>query len=195
MRLILASSSPRRRELLELAGLNFSVYAPDCDESNAKGLAPETAAATTAKKKAAAAVAVFPDDIVIGADTIVVVDGKALGKPGGAEDAKSMLHMLSGRKHSVFTGVCVFYGGQSAVFCEKTDVLFYELTDFEINEYISTGEPFDKAGAYGIQGRGALFVRRIDGDYYNVVGLPLARLVRLLRTVCGADNQLARPQN
>lgn len=180
MGLILASASPRRRELMELAGLKFKVCVSDCDESVPESLSPDEAAVEAARRKAFAVAERFPEDTVIGADTIVVIDGTILGKPNDGQDAVSMLQRLSGRTHSVYTGVCVVFGGKAHSFCEKTDVTFYSLTDGEINDYVATGEPADKAGAYGIQGKGSLLVKTVSGDYYNVVGLPIAGLVRLL---------------
>ncbi len=180
MGLILASASPRRRELMALAGLEFRVCVSDCDESVPDCLSPGEAAVDTARRKAFAVADRFPEDTVIGADTIVVIDGAILGKPKDGRDAASMLRRLSGRTHSVYTGVCVVSGGEAHSFCEKTDVTFYRLTEDEINGYIATGEPADKAGAYGIQGKGSLLVKSISGDYFNVVGLPISVLVRLL---------------
>ena len=180
MGLILASASPRRRELLTLAGLDFTVYASDCDESVPDSLTPPEAAVEIARRKASAVAEKYPDDTVVGAVTIVVIDDTILGKPKDAREAASMLKRLSGRTHCVYTGVCVVSDGTANSFFEKTDVTFYVLSDGEIDDYIATGEPMDKAGAYGIQGRGALLVKGICGDYFNVVGLPLARLVRML---------------
>lgn len=181
MGLILASASPRRRALLALAGLEFTVCVPDCDESVPAGLSPSEAAVEVAKRKARAVAESYPSDTVIGADTTVVTDGDVLGKPADARAAAAMLKRLSGGTHSVLTGVCILTGGKEDCFCARTDVTFYALSDGEINAYVATGEPTDKAGAYGIQGRGALLVKKIDGDYFNVVGLPLAELVRRLR--------------
>ncbi len=183
MGLILASASPRRRELLKLAGLDFTVCVSDCDESVPESLSPPEAVAEIAGRKALAVAANYPEDTVIGADTIVVVDGIILGKPKDAGDAADMLKRLSDRTHSVYTGVCVVSGSAEKRFIEITDVTFYALTDAEIDKYVATGEPTDKAGAYGIQGRGALLVKEICGDYFNVVGLPLARLVRVLNGI------------
>ena len=134
-----------------------------------------------AMKKAYATFYSEKDDIIIGADTVVVCDGKALGKPQDKEQAADMLRMLSGKTHSVYTGVCLLRNGESECFCSKTDVTFYQLDESTIDWYVNTNEPMDKAGAYGIQGKGALLVEKIDGDYYNVVGLPIAKLNRKLK--------------
>ena len=134
-----------------------------------------------AMKKAYATFYSEKDDIIIGADTVVVCDGKALGKHQDKEQAADMLRMLSGKTHSVYTGVCLLRNGESECFCSKTDVTFYQLDESTIDWYVNTNEPMDKAGAYGIQGKGALLVEKIDGDYYNVVGLPIAKLNRKLK--------------
>ena len=181
--IILASNSPRRRELLQLTGLEYIVKVADCDETSVH-TDPEKMAMEIALKKANA-VACDENDIVIGADTIVVIDGKALGKPKDREDAKAMMRALSGRVHSVYTGVCVRNKGEDHCFCSKTDVKFYDLDESTIEWYVSTGEPMDKAGSYGIQGKGALLVEKINGDYYNVVGLPIARVNHKLRELIG----------
>jgi len=179
MEIILASKSPRRRELMELLGLPFTVRAAEVDETLAP-CPPEEAVALLSRKKAEAARETL-DEVVIGADTIVVVDGKILGKPADATDAFRMLRQLSGRRHQVMTGVTVLLGGQCVSVTEVTEVSFRPLTDGEIRRYIATGEPMDKAGSYGIQTGGALFVDGINGDYYNVVGLPVCRLNRILK--------------
>lgn len=180
MKLILASASPRRREILKNAGYEFEVITADADETLPPDIAPEKAVKYLAELKNSA-VAQNNDGIIISADTVVAVEGKILGKPSDEKDAENMLKMLSGRTHSVFTGVCISLGNKKTVFCEKTDVTFFDLSEKEILDYIKTGEPMDKAGAYGIQGRGALLVEKINGDYFNVVGLPIARLSRALK--------------
>ena len=180
MKLILASASPRRREILKNAGYSFRVVTSDADEALPDGITPAKAVKLLAKIKNEA-IKSKPDETVVSADTIVVCEGKILGKPKNEKDAFKMLKTLSGRKHSVYTGVCIRKGGKIKTFYEKTAVYFYELSDSEIREYIATGEPMDKAGAYGIQCKGATLVRKIDGDYFNVVGLPIARLVRELK--------------
>ncbi|MDR2647261.1 MAG: Maf family protein [Oscillospiraceae bacterium] len=178
MKYILASASPRRKELLAMAGLEFDVYAPQTDESFAEGTPPEDAVQLIAAKKAARVALLFPEDCVIAADTIVTIDGAILGKPKDHADAARMLRLLSSRTHQVVTGVCLRLGGLKRVFAQTTDVTFYPLSEDEIEAYIQTGECADKAGAYAIQGRGGLFAARLTGDYYNVVGLPIARLTR-----------------
>lgn len=177
--LILASASPRRRELLAAITPNFEVRTSGVDESPFAALAPEEAVQALSRAKAAPFVS--PGDVVIGADTIVVLDGEILGKPKDEADAAAMLGRLSGRKHTVMTGVTIATPEKSDTFCQKTDVWFYELTKDEIAAYIKSGEPMDKAGAYGIQGRARLFVEKIDGDFYSVVGLPVGALYQRLK--------------
>ena len=182
-RIILASSSPRRKELLTQIGLSFTVYPADVDESILEGERPEAYASRLALDKARAAAERAGDGIVIAADTIVVVNGSVLGKPADATDARRMLHLLSGKEHSVVTGLAVFDAstGRSIVRTSVTKVVFRDLSQREIDAYVATGEPLDKAGAYGIQERGALLVERIEGCYSNVVGLPLSLLGEMLR--------------
>lgn len=179
MKLILASASPRRREILKNAGFEFEVKTSEADETLPEGISPEEAVQYLAKIKNEV-IEADKNTTVISADTIVVCDGRILGKPKDETDAFNMLRTLSGREHFVYTGVCIRKGEKKTVFFEKTAVYFYELSDREISDYIATDEPTDKAGAYGIQGKGAVLVRKIDGDYFNVVGLPIARLVREL---------------
>ena len=183
MKIILASRSPRRRELLERVGLKeFQVVSPDVDERVGPGLSPARMVEELSLRKArAAAGKAGPEDVVIAADTVVALDGKALGKPRDREDAFAMLSALSGREHRVYTGVSVLRGGRAATEHEETAVAFRALAPGEIWGYIATGEPMDKAGAYGIQGIGALLVSGIRGDYCNVMGLPVFRLGRMLR--------------
>lgn len=177
--IILASKSPRRKELLSFITTDFSVKSADVDETLPQGITPDKAVEYLSKIKAEP----FKNenDIVIGADTVVALDGKILGKPRDAADAFVTLKMLSGREHSVFTGVSVIKGEKIETFSVQTKVKMFELTDEEIEEYIATDEPFDKAGSYGIQGKGSLLVEKIDGDYFNVVGLPISRLNRVLK--------------
>ena len=182
--IILASASPRRRQLLGQI-CSFEVRPTDCDESCAI-TAPDELVCELSRRKALACQA-GADDIVIGADTVVAIDGEILGKPEDPEDAKAMLAKLSGRTHSVYTGVTVTAKGQVHTFCERTDVTFFELTPQLIDWYVSTNEPLDKAGAYGIQEKGCVLVKGISGDYFNVVGLPVARLYRILNTIGGTD--------
>lgn len=176
--IILASKSPRRKELLSLITTEFEVRSADADETLPEGISPSDAVCYLSKIKAQ------PlnngEDIVIGADTVVALDGMILGKPSDDDDARRMLSMLSGREHSVFTGVTVIKGEKSCTFYCETKVHFYPLSKKEIDDYIATGECSDKAGAYGIQGYGSLLVEKIDGDYFNVVGLPVSRLYREL---------------
>lgn len=178
-RVILASASPRRRELLALIGIEHEVLPANIDESYLAGETPRRHAERLAREKASAADA--PDAVTIGSDTIVVVDGDVLGKPRDRAQAAQMLRRLSGRSHVVFTGVAVRWRGQLASGVEEVGVTFRSLADTEIERYIDTGEPMDKAGAYGIQGFGATIVDRVDGDYFAVMGLSLNRLVRLFR--------------
>jgi septum formation protein len=179
-RLILASSSPRRKELLSYALLPFDVYPSQIKEVMDPGLTAEEMVCSLADQKARDVFSQYPDAVIIGSDTIVVLDGKPLGKPQDEQDARAMLRMLSGRTHEVFTGVSLIAGNRSNIFAEKTEVRFWPLTAEEIEWYISTKEPFDKAGSYGIQGKGSVFVHSIIGDYYNVMGLPVSRVVREL---------------
>ncbi len=182
MSFILASASPRRRELLAGLGLEFEIRPAKGEEHPAPGLSgAETAKRLSRAKCLEVAASASPDDVVIAADTVVAADGEILGKPHDASDAKRMLRALSGRSHWVYTGVTVWKGGALRSAAEGTQVRFRALTDAEIEAYIATGEPMDKAGAYGIQGRAALFVEGIDGDYFNVVGLPLCRLGEMLK--------------
>jgi nucleoside triphosphate pyrophosphatase len=180
-RVILASASPRRRELLTLVGIEHEVRPANIDESYLAGETPREHAERLARGKAAA-IAVH-DAVTIGSDTIVVVDGDVLGKPRDRQHAAEMLRRLSGRSHVVMTGVAVRWNGQIKSGVEEVDVTFRRLSADEIERYIDTGEPMDKAGAYGIQGYGATIVDRVDGDYFAVMGLALNRLVRLLRDV------------
>ena len=182
MRIILASGSPRRRELMVLfTGLETVVHPARGEEKPHPELTPEELVRELSRAKAAEAAESFPDDIVLGADTVVVCAGEVLGKPKGENDAARMLHLLSGREHEVLTGVTLIARSSVRSVCEKTSVHFREMTDGEIAAYIATGEPMDKAGAYGIQGAAALFIERIEGDYYNVMGLPVCRVGGMLK--------------
>jgi septum formation protein len=178
---ILASASPRRRELLNLIGIEHEVRPANIDETYLAGEAPREHAERLAREKAVAIEA--PEAITIGSDTIVVVDGRVLGKPRDREHAAEMLRQLSGRSHVVMTGVAAKWRGKLVSGLEEVGVTFRPLRDDEIERYIDTGEPMDKAGAYGIQGFGATIVERVDGDYFAVMGLPLNRLARLLETL------------
>ena len=182
MNIILASQSPRRKELMGLLKVPFIVRVADIDETMDPGKAPYDEVARVSRLKAQA-VPHETGDIVIAADTIVVCDDQVLGKPRDEQDAFRMLRLLSGRKHQVMTGLTVLQGGKSVSCTEVTGVCFRDLQDKEIDDYIATGEPMDKAGSYGIQGGAALFCERMVGDYYNVMGLPVCRLGQVLKTV------------
>jgi septum formation protein len=178
---ILASSSPRRTELLTMIGIPHAVIPADIDESVRPGEPPIAYAERLAREKGRVVAASHPDAIVISADTTVVIDAEILGKPCDARDAARMLRVLSGRTHTVFTAVAASRRGRMESAVESVAVTFRELSDAEINAYVATGEPMDKAGSYGIQGYGATIVERIDGDYFAVMGLALMRLVQLLQ--------------
>lgn len=167
-------------------GLTFTVYATDVDESAPEELSPGELVAVLSRRKAEAAAAIFADSVVVAADTVVSIGGEILGKPKGEEDAARMLHTLSGSRHTVYTGVTVISGGEVFSDVTATDVYMRELEDGEICDYIRTGEPRDKAGAYGIQGLGGVFVTRIEGEYFNVTGMPKEATARLLR-LAGVD--------
>ena len=181
--LILASASPRRRELLQQIGLAFTVAAADIDETPLAGEDHASYTLRLADEKARAVLALHPDAVVIGADTTVVVNGELLGKPRDAKDAARMLRLLRARGHDVTTGLAVLTRDQTQTATETTEVFFSDMTDGEIAAYVATGEPMDKAGAYAIQGCAAQWIPRIAGEYSNVVGLPLARLAELLKLV------------
>ena len=178
---VLASASPRRRELLKLIGVEHSVVPSNFDETMQPGEEPEAHALRLAVEKAGAVARAHPDSVVIGADTVVVLDGKVLGKPSSHEVARETLRQLNGRTHTVITAVAVAYGGHVRRGAEQVAVTFRRLGDDEVDAYVATGEGMDKAGAYGIQGFGATIVERIEGDFFAVMGLPLVRLVGLLR--------------
>lgn len=180
MNLILASASPRRKELLGLFHIPFEIRVADIDETMNPEKAPFDEVARVSGLKAAA-LQTASGDVVVAADTIVVCEGKVLGKPRSEEDAVSMLQLLSGRDHQVMTGVTVKRGETVRTFTEVTDIHFRELSEKEIRAYVATGEPMDKAGSYGIQGGAALFCTHMVGDYYNVMGLPVCRLGQVLR--------------
>ncbi|MBB5174389.1 Maf family protein [Texcoconibacillus texcoconensis] len=178
--LILASASPRRKDLLEQAGISFSIVVSDANEQIDEQFTPEEAVLSLAEQKATTVFEQHPQSIVLGSDTVVSLDGEILGKPASEQEAFRMLRALSGRTHQVFTGVCIVSEEGMESFYEEVDVSFYPLTDEEITAYINTQEAFDKAGGYGIQGVGSLFVERISGDYFSVVGLPVSKVVRTL---------------
>ena len=182
MQVILASQSPRRQELLGLLKLPFTIRIADIDETMDPAKSPFDEVARISQQKALA-IDHEQGDLIIAADTIVVCDGTVLGKPHSTQEAKQMLRLLSGRAHQVMTGVTVLWGGKAHSHTEVTDVIFRPLSDAQIDAYVASGEPMDKAGAYGIQGGAALFVERIAGDYYNVVGLPICRLQQMLENI------------
>ncbi len=182
MHLILASASPRRKELLGLFGIPFTVRVADIDETMDPAKPPFEEVARVSRAKAMA-VPREAGEILIAADTIVVCEGRVLGKPRDEEEAAAMLRLLSGRDHQVMTGCTVLAGGKCESFTEVTDLHFRSLGEKEIARYIASGEPMDKAGAYGIQGGAALFCQRMRGDYYNVMGLPVCRLYETLRAM------------
>ena len=182
MQLILASASPRRKELLSLFHIPFVIRVADIDETMDPDKSPCDEVARVSRMKALA-VSHGEDDVVIAADTIVVCQDKVLGKPHSEDEARAMLELLSGRDHQVMTGCTVLRGDRVETFTEVTDLHFRPLRQEEIDAYVQSGEPMDKAGAYGIQGGAALFCQRLVGDYYNVMGLPVCRLGEVLRTV------------
>ena len=182
MEVILASQSPRRKELMGLFHIPFTIRVSDADETMPPELSPAEAVALVSRRKAEA-VPRQADDLVIAADTIVVFGEEILGKPKDPADARRMLRLLSGRDHQVMTGMTLLRGEQTLVCTEITDIHFRPLSDREIDAYVRTGEPMDKAGSYGIQGGAALFAERLVGDYYNVMGLPVCRLGQLLREI------------
>ena len=179
--LILASQSPRRRELLSMLGLDFTVITADIDERMNPALTVEQAVAAVCEQKAAAVGTDHPDALILAADTIVVLENRVLGKPRTEDEARAMLRGLSGRCHTVMTAFCLWKNGRADTHVEHTRVHFRPLTDREIDAYVATGSPMDKAGAYGIQDQAAIFVEALEGDYYNVMGLPLCALAQKLR--------------
>ena len=180
---VLASASPRRRELLTRMGLDFEVIVSEADEGLEDGTPPAEGVRTVAERKARAVLPLAPDALVIAADTTVDLDGTSLGKPRSEAEARAMLASLSGRTHAVHTGVAVAYRGRLLTAVDTTAVTFRTLGEDEIRAYVATGEPMDKAGAYGIQGKGGALVAATDGDFDNVVGLPCRLLARLLAEV------------
>jgi septum formation protein len=180
MRLILASASPRRRELLKQAGLPFEVLAADIDESRHVGETPSNYVQRLALEKAQAIHKLHPDAVVLGADTTVALDGDVLNKPVDIADAERMLRLLAGREHQVHTGIAVVSGGEQRQHMETTTVFFSSMKDEDLAHYLASGDSLDKAGAYGIQGYAARWITRIEGDFFNVMGLPIAATVKLL---------------
>lgn len=176
--IILASASPRRKEILELADLEFDVMPSDAQEITTKTAPNEVVMELASLKAKDIYKKSEKQSMIVGADTVVAYQGQILGKPTDEADAKRMLTMLSGQTHEVYTGVCVIEDGKTKTFYEETKVTFYEISDEQIDYYIKTGEPMDKAGSYGIQGKAAVFIKGIEGDYYNVVGFPIARFLQ-----------------
>lgn len=180
-KLILASGSPRRKELLSLYTTDFEIHVSDFDESAVTAQTPAQLVETLARGKCLAVARQHPGALVLGCDTVVDVNGEVFGKPHSVEDAKRMLRALSGATHQVHTGVCVSDGSRTESFVDSCKVTFFPLSEEEIERYTATEEPYDKAGAYAIQGRAALWLDRIEGDYYTIMGLPVSRTVRLLK--------------
>ena len=182
--LILASMSPRRREILALAGFEFTVHPADIDESVPDGTPADSAVMMTAQKKAEA---VLPyaseEDVILAADTVVCLDGVIIGKPATTDEAVKTLRTLSDRTHTVYTGYCLLKGGKRISGVEATNVTFRELDGNEIADYVASGEPMDKAGAYGVQGRGGTCAKRIDGEYFKVIGLPICTIHNCLKNI------------
>ncbi len=181
MAFILASASPRRFELLKLITEDFSVVTSQVDETLKPGIMPQQAVISLAQRKAEAVAEQYPGDIVIGADTVVALGHTIFGKPHDRQEAAQMLTALSGKTHQVHTGVCIWHAGEADSFSQMAQVTFAEMDKREIARYVASGEPDDKAGAYGIQGLGARFIARIQGDYYTVMGLPVQALYQALR--------------
>ena len=177
---ILASASPRRKEILENAGVTFDIIVSDADENITEDLTPSATVEELAKRKALAVWEENKDAVVFGCDTVVAVDGKILGKPKDDEEAFTMIKMLSGKVHTVSTGVCICAEEKISVFSNTTQVEFYPLSDETIRSYVATGESRDKAGAYGIQGFGSVLIKEIKGDYFSVMGLPVSESARVL---------------
>lgn len=181
MDIILASASPRRKELMQLITQDFTVVVSAVEESALKADTPKALAQLLAIEKCKAVAQDYPASVVIGCDTVVDVDGEVFGKPENTQEAERMLQQLSGRNHLVHTGVCMEIDGKQTTFTETTKVFFHPITKQELKQYLSTQEPYDKAGAYGIQGAAAKFVAGIEGCYFNVVGLPVSAIYQTLQ--------------
>ena len=192
MKLILASGSPRRRELLSLYTTDFEVCASDFDERAVQAESPAALAEALARGKCMAVSGQNPGCLVVGSDTVVELDGEVFGKPKDAADARRMLQALSGRTHQVHTGVCVSDGTTAESFVDTCKVTFFPIPEEEMERCIASGEPFDKAGAYAIQGQAALWLDRLEGDYYTIMGLPVSRTARLLERVSGKNLAVQR---
>jgi septum formation protein len=180
-KIILASGSPRRAEILNSVGWEFTKDVPDIDESELPGESPENYVQRLAKNKAKTVAARYPGQLVLGADTTVVVDGAIIGKPTDLADARRMLEMLSGKRHEVLTGIAVVYDGNTYLGLQRTGVKFARMSEPEINFLAEMGDPLDKAGAYAVQAQAALFIEGIEGDYWNVVGLPISLVYELVK--------------
>jgi MAF protein len=191
-KIILASGSPRRAEILNSVGWEFTKDVPDIDETELPGELPEKYVQRLARNKAKTVAARYPGQLILGADTTVVVDGAIIGKPTDLADARRMLEMLSGKRHDVLTGVAVVSNGGTQLALQRTGVKFGKMTDAEINFLAETGDPLDKAGAYAVQAQAALFIEEIEGDYWNVVGLPINLVYELVKKA-GVETGL--PQN
>lgn len=189
-RLILASASPRRKELIALIEQNVLCVPSGVEEIVPDGLRASEIPLCLATQKAKAVAEEYPNDVVIGCDTGVIAEEELLGKPRDKEDARRMIELLSGKVHKVVTGCAIYCKGECVVFSNETLVEFYPLEQREIEEYISSDEPYDKAGSYGIQGKASLFVKRIDGDYFNVVGLPVSQLNRELTALINKTREI-----
>lgn len=186
MEIILASASPRRLEILTMAGYSCRVQPTDADETVEEGMSPAECVALLSARKAEAA-AVKTDGVIVAADTVVALDGKILGKPRDKQHAREMLRALSGRRHTVYTGVTVRQGDKAVTEVSETAVEMRRISEEELLDYVASGEPLDKAGAYGIQGRGGMLVSRIEGDYYTVMGLPLCMTSQILKNSFGVE--------
>lgn len=184
--LVLASSSPSRKMLLEQAGVSFEVVVSGVDETVPASLSPAQTVELLAERKGKAVLSLRPDKPIIAADSVVSIDGLILGKPKDDQEAKATLRRLSGRTHQIFTGVCLLANGREEVFHQSTKVTFYPLTEEEIADYVALGESQGRAGAYGIEGIGVVLVQSIEGDYSNIVGLPVAETLRRLRKLLQA---------
>ena len=189
MRIILASQSPRRREILSLMDIPFEVIESHVKEVPPEHATPEELVTVLARQKAQAVFSLYPNDCVIGADTVVDLDGRVLGKPHTPEVAREYLHLLQGRKHIVYTGVCVLTPNHSEVRSARTDVTFRSMSEDEIDWYIGTGDPLDKAGSYGVQGPACLFVDHLEGNYFNIIGMPVPVLYEMLLNANVIDQQ------
>lgn len=188
-RIVLASGSPRRAEIMNSVGWEFHKTVPDVDESVIDGESPEDYVQRLAGEKALAVAASHPGEIILAADTTVVLEGEIIGKPVDLDDARRMIEKLSGNWHEVLTGVAVARNGDEKIGLQRTRVKFAEMTDEEIDFLVEKGEPLDKAGAYAVQAQAALFIEGIEGDYWNVVGLPISLVYRLIREMAGGEKQ------